>query len=202
MSGYVKARRAHSMPSRFVLPSEYMGEYEEKSAPMRRRSAPTRGKLYPLREEGAYGGPPLPPPGYIGREKKPKIYSSYAVDHGCAIHSRRLSSVERDRDISNRKASVPGRNSVSPSRRTSSSRGTSSDRVSSSPEPIMNGYGPRKTSQPRKNSGRLPKYDILTNINKFIVISINQYFCPARPSELVVINFTHGIRTYVRPLQK
>ena len=42
-----------------------------------------KGGLYPLNEEGEYGPPPsaLPPPlpGYKKRERKPKVYASYAV---------------------------------------------------------------------------------------------------------------------------
>ena len=161
MSGrYVKARRAHSMPSKFIMPSAFMGEYEA-SAPTRRRSAPAKtGPLYPLREEGTYGnlpkGPPPPPPAYKGRDKKVKIYSSYAVDNGCKIHSKKLAKAEKDHGnehIARRRPSWANRDSLSPSRK-SSSRG-SSERTSLSPEPLYNGYT-NKTPAVRKNSGRIP----------------------------------------------
>ena len=62
-----------------------MGEYEDMR---RRRSAPEKSKpkgggLFPLDEEGEYGAPPSsvpkPLPGYKKRERKPKVYASYAV---------------------------------------------------------------------------------------------------------------------------
>ncbi len=100
-SYYVKARRSHSMPTRYhngssvVMPSEEMGEYESQ----RRKSAPQRGGLYPLNSMGAYGGPPAPPPRppppYKGRERKPKIYSSYAIDNKCNVHNEKLEREER-----------------------------------------------------------------------------------------------------------
>ena len=62
------------------IPSEDMGDYEE----YRKKKSPKKtGPLYPLDEEGSYGAPPsaLPPPlpGYQKREKKTKVYASYAV---------------------------------------------------------------------------------------------------------------------------
>ena len=62
------------------IPSEDMGDYEE----YRKKKSPKKtGRLYPLDEEGSYGAPPsaLPPPlpGYQKREKKTKVYASYAV---------------------------------------------------------------------------------------------------------------------------
>ena len=62
------------------IPSEDIGDYEE----YRKKKSPKKtGPLYPLDEEGSYGAPPsaLPPPlpGYQKREKKTKVYASYAV---------------------------------------------------------------------------------------------------------------------------
>ncbi|TRY79348.1 hypothetical protein TCAL_05111 [Tigriopus californicus] len=139
---YVKARRAHSMPSRYMIPSAEMGEYEDG----RRRSAPARpaGPLYPLSEEGTYGAPPPgprpPPPPYKPRERKPKIYSSYAVDSKCDVHGKQLAEKEKDHGTENiRKLSWSRRASASPARRISSaspSRGNSLSRSSKSPEPV------------------------------------------------------------------
>ena len=50
---------------------------------MGKKSPPKTGPLYPLDEEESYGAPPpaLPPPlpGYQKRERKTKVYGSYAV---------------------------------------------------------------------------------------------------------------------------
>ena len=62
------------------IPSEDMGDYEEYR---KKKSPPKTSPRYPLDEEGSYGGPPsaLPPPlpGYQKRERKAKVYESYAV---------------------------------------------------------------------------------------------------------------------------
>ena len=53
MTSYTKAKRSHSMPSRYMMPSKELGEYD--TEPERRRSAPARpssGMLFPLSEEG------------------------------------------------------------------------------------------------------------------------------------------------------
>jgi len=73
------------------VPSEDMGDYEEY-----RKKKPARksGPLYPLNEEGSYGAPPAPPPkplpGYQKRERKPKVYSGYAVSSDCSMHADKL----------------------------------------------------------------------------------------------------------------
>ena len=65
-------RRTKSLPSKYMIPSEDMGEYESGAA--RRRSAPAKppmppsaGGLFPLDEEGTYGAAPrrpgMPPSG-------------------------------------------------------------------------------------------------------------------------------------------
>ena len=52
--------------------------------------------MYPLDEEGTYGAAPrqpgMPPasPAPRVRERKPKIYSSYAVDSDCEAHGKKV----------------------------------------------------------------------------------------------------------------
>ena len=61
-------------------------------------------RVLPSAEEGTYGalprdppGPPPPPPGYRPRERKPKVYSSYAVDNAdCNVHGKKLAEAEKD----------------------------------------------------------------------------------------------------------
>jgi len=87
--------------SRKYVPSEDIGDYEvlkkEKS------SKKTSGPLYPLTEEGDYGAPPAPIPRqrvsqqYEKRERKLKVYASYAVDSDCCAHSKVLTRNESDR---------------------------------------------------------------------------------------------------------
>ena len=63
-----------------LVPSETMGGYEEYR---KKKTKKAKGPLFPLDEEGSYGAPPssLPPPlpGYQKRERKPKVYASYAI---------------------------------------------------------------------------------------------------------------------------
>jgi len=68
-----------------LIPSINIGEYRPGTA------RPDDGGLYPLEEAGTYG--PVPkskhpgkwslPKAYVPREKKPKIYASYAICEGC-----------------------------------------------------------------------------------------------------------------------
>ena len=193
MSNYVKARRAYSMPTRYCIPSAEMGEYEDgrrRSAPAGPSSGPgsvsdgyERGDrkgsmLYPLSEEGAYGAPPRAPaapkakPPTSGvpfqriRERKPKVYSSYAVDSNCDVHSKKLTSVEKDAERSRRPSWASRRTSASPARRISSaspsragsrSRAASSDRGQRSKSPEVNSRTTvtttRKHSAPAKTPG-------------------------------------------------
>jgi len=79
------------------IPSAEVGEYCEWED--------RRGKyLFPLEEEGSYG--PLPeykspgkwtePAGYSKRERKPKVYASYAINMECAFHGPKLDRFERE----------------------------------------------------------------------------------------------------------
>jgi len=72
-----------------MIPSANMGEYE---AP---RDRPEDGGLYPLNAEGTYGRLPknrnpgrwTELPKYQKREKKPKLYASYAISDKCELHA-------------------------------------------------------------------------------------------------------------------
>lgn len=152
----VGARRTQSLPSKYMIPSENVGEYESG----RRKSAPAKppgGGLYPLDEEGTYGRPPAapapPPPATPRRERKPKVYSSYAVDSACNVHAKKLAKVEKQREReleeqrSRRRRSMAMANrrnvSASPSRASSEAR----SRSSKSPDPQqLNGSMRRKNS--------------------------------------------------------
>merc|ERR1712198_255264 len=76
-------------PSFKLIPAANMGEYE----PPRER--PEDGGLYPLNAEGTYGRVPKNRnpgrwqelPKYQKREKKPKLYASYAISDKCELHS-------------------------------------------------------------------------------------------------------------------
>merc|ERR550532_914488 len=93
-------RRTKSLPSKYMIPAEDMGEYESGRDAARRRSAPAKpppGPLYPLDEQGTYGAAPrrpgMPPSGNNVpfsriRERKPKVYSSYALNSDCPSHSK------------------------------------------------------------------------------------------------------------------
>lgn len=153
--------RASSQPNmRMMIPSEDMGEYEDPGR--RRRSAPEKkkGGLFPLNEEGEYGAPPAPAnlpkplPGYQKRERKAKVYASYAVSNDCHLHADKLEKNEKDRGKTpprtlprSRRTSTSSR--ASPSPRPSRSRTTSAspDRFRQAPSPSParqtsdNGYG-------------------------------------------------------------
>ena len=154
----VGARRTKSLPSKYMIPSASMGEYE--SGAQRRKSAPAKppnGGLFPLDEEGTYGRPPAapapPPPATPKRERKPKIYSSYSVDSKCTMHAKKLAKVEKQREREQeeqrsrrRRSMAAGRRNVSasPSRASSEAR---TSRSSKSPDPgPPNGYMRRKSS--------------------------------------------------------
>jgi len=160
----VGARRTQSLPSKYMIPSESIGEYESGGG-QRRRSAPAKpanGGLYPLDEEGTYGRPPAgpapPPPATPKRERKPKIYSSYSVDSKCDLHAKKLAKVEKQREReleeqrSRRRRSMASSNrrnvSASPSRASSEAR----SRCSKSPDPA-NGYHMRRKSSTSSTNG-------------------------------------------------
>ncbi|XP_023324941.1 uncharacterized protein LOC111698754 isoform X2 [Eurytemora carolleeae] len=137
-------QRSTSAP-KILIPSEVMGEYEdpEFKEKQRRRSAPLPSRppgLYPLTEEGTYGTPPIwsKPETYKRRERKPKVYASYAISSDCDVHAEKLESIEKSHSLgtlqNTRRSSAPprtSRTSVSPAPRPSSALRRS---VSSSPE--------------------------------------------------------------------
>jgi len=88
------------------IPSQEMGGYEEK-----RHRKKSSGVLYPLDEEGSYGRPPSqssrappPQPAFPKRERKPKVYASYAVSSDCSMHASKL---EKNENTANRRDNPP-----------------------------------------------------------------------------------------------
>lgn len=164
----VQPRRTKSLPSKYMIPSEEIGEYE--SEPSRRKSAPAKpptGGLYPLSEEGTYGAIPIsnskmPPSSGVPfqriRERKPKVYSSYSVDSGCQMHAKKLASAEKKAEEGIRKHSQGSRAgsvtrsipSPAPSRRTSS--------VEAPPPPPSTSNYPRASSSSGRSS-RSPDFN-------------------------------------------
>merc|ERR1711936_279273 len=128
----VGARRTQSLPSKYMIPSESMGEYE---GPNRRRSAPAKpAHLYPLNEEGTYGRPPAgpkPPSPIFKRERKPKIYSSYAVDNKCCLHAKKIEKIDEQRKKEQEEARARRRRSMSGRRNVSASPSRASSRAGS-----------------------------------------------------------------------
>merc|ERR1711981_590540 len=128
----VGARRTQSLPSKYMIPSESMGEYE---GPNRRRSAPAKpAHLYPLNEEGTYGRPPAgpkPPSPIFKRERKPKVYSSYAVDSNCCMHSKKIMKIDEQRKREQEEARARRRRSMSGRRNVSASPSRASSRAGS-----------------------------------------------------------------------
>merc|ERR1711962_136119 len=92
-----------------MIPSATMGEYE---AP---RARPQDGGLYPLSKEGTYGRVPRNKhqgrwqelPKYVPREKKPKLYASYAISDKCELHSLVLDKYSRAAPRNIRATSAP-----------------------------------------------------------------------------------------------
>ena len=66
-------------------------------------SRPEDGGLYPLEEEGTYGRVPKKeyqgkwtgPLPYVKRERKPKMYASYAISDKCELHALVLDKYDR-----------------------------------------------------------------------------------------------------------
>merc|ERR1712088_443267 len=96
-----------------LIPAANMGEYE----PPRER--PEDGGLYPLNAEGTYGRVPKSRnpgrwqelPKYQKREKKPKLYASYAISDKCELHSLVLDKYMRPPKCSVHSSSGSGRSS-------------------------------------------------------------------------------------------
>jgi len=128
--GGPKYVRSLSAP-KIMIPSEVMGEYEDPEERTRRRSAPLPlrppgGGLFPLLEEGTYGPPPSLQTSYKRRERKPKVYASYAVSSDCNVHAEKLENNEKSQlsgsTKSNRRKSAP----ATPRTRSSPARSSSS----------------------------------------------------------------------------
>jgi hypothetical protein len=104
--------------SRMYIPSEEMGDYEDYRSRQKKKSG---GVLYPLDEEGTYGAPPAalpkPLPGYLKRDRKPKVYASYAVSSDCSMHAAKLESNESQSTLGRKQ--TPPRGRTPPTRRSS-----------------------------------------------------------------------------------
>jgi len=152
--GSHEPRRTKSLPTKYMIPSEDMGEYESSNS--RRRSAPAKpaappsaangGGLFPLDEEGTYGAAPrrpgMPPTGPSQvpfsriRERKPKAYSSYGLDSNCQMHAKKLAKAERNAEQAIRKHSSGSNSGSRPV-----SRSGSMSRASPSPVRRYSSYG-------------------------------------------------------------
>jgi len=126
------------------MPSVEVGEYCQYED--------RRGKyLFPLAEEGSYG--PLPqykspgkwmePAGYTKREKKPKVYASYAINSDCAFHGPKLDRFEREPSPRKTPPRSSPPKSVSKAKRANSLP----------PQPII---PPQNTAAPRPRMTSLP----------------------------------------------
>ena len=139
-----------------MIPSESMGEYE---GPNRRRSAPAKpAHLFPLNEEGTYGRPPAgpkPPSPIFKRERKPKIYSSYAVDNKCSLHAKKIEKIDEQRKKEQEEARARRRRSMS---------GRGSRNVSASPSRASSRAGSEaRENIPSENMGEYENNGSTTN---------------------------------------
>ena len=163
-----------SQSERKYIPSEEMGDYEEYK---KKRTNKKKGPLFPLDEEGSYGAPPsaLPPPlpGYQKRERKPKVYASYAVSRSvlfylcsikhfpcsdCCMHADKLEQNERDRGQTpprsyRKRSSTP---SFSRSRGSSQPRTRSNSFRLPSPAPSIDAYSDRSNWKNSLRSSESP----------------------------------------------
>jgi len=148
-----------SQSERKYIPSEEMGDYEEYK---KKRTNKKKGPLFPLDEEGSYGAPPsaLPPPlpGYQKRERKPKVYASYAVSSDCCMHADKLEQNERDRGQTpprsyRKRSSTP---SFSRSRGSSQPRTRSNSFRLPSPAPSIDAYSDRSNWKNSLRSSESP----------------------------------------------
>jgi len=153
---------------RRYIPSEDIGDYEE----YRKKKSPNKiGPLYPLDEEGSYGAPPsaLPPPlpAYQKRDRKPKVYASYAVSSDCCMHADKLVQNEADRGKTptrrvRKKSTTPSYNSLPRTARSSSQpRERSNSFRLPSPAPSVDRYGSKSNW---KNSLRSSESPVRSNI--------------------------------------
>jgi len=148
---------------RRYIPSEEIGDYEE----YRKKKTPKKtGPLYPLDEEGSYGAPPsaLPPPlpGYQKRDRKPKVYASYAVSSDCCMHADKLVQNEADKGKTpprtvRKKSSTPSYNSLPRTARSSSQpRARSNSFRLPSPAPSVDSYGSKSNWKNSLRSSESP----------------------------------------------
>jgi len=166
-------RKPPNIPSdvgpRKYIPSEEIGEYESY-----KKKEKKKGGLYPLNEEGEYGPPPsaLPPPlpGYQRRERKPKVYASYAVSSDCEAHGDKLSRNENDRGQTYQPPPRPARRASSYTR--SSPAPQRQERSFSQPRQRSNSFRHASPS-PSNHDGYSGKVDWKG--------SLRSSECPAKP---------------------
>lgn len=127
-----------------------MGDYEEARG-QRKKSGP----LYPLSEEGSYGAPPRekpkprpPLPGYEKRDRKAKVYASYAVSNECSMHSHKLD----DNEKAARGRTPPVRKDSSPRKESNPRNSVPRQQPSLTRQPSLSRQNSRRSTMPRQNS--------------------------------------------------